>query len=249
MVSNDVNKQLEDTGSFNIFSDKKIEEPVKPVEERIIKDVEPVTKPVQEEPNNVIKYNSNDVDDSDIDKYNIFGSNVNSSFNRPSEISIGNEKANIAVATSSPLEDDEFTFDNLPKVENASIIQPNYASGTSVKTSDSSDYNIYNTIPDIMSNIKEEVKPAEVVKEETKNFVDSIEISKDKLESVSNKLNEYNVYNTTSVLTVEERREVVTSAPVVDKTNVNIDPDKIVINNSNAISDDQFFDDFFGDDE
>ena len=53
-------------------------------------------------------------------------------------------------------------FDNLPKVENASIIQPNYASGTSVKTSDSSDYNIYNTIPDIMSNIKEEVKPAEV---------------------------------------------------------------------------------------
>ena len=249
MVSNDVNKQLEDTGSFNIFSDKKIEEPVKPVEERIIKDVEPVTKPVQEEPNNVIKYNSNDVDDSDIDKYNIFGSNVNSSFNKPSEISIGNEKANIAVATSSPLEDDDFTFDNLPKVENASIIQPNYASGTSVKTSDSSDYNIYNTIPDIMSNIKEEVKPAEVVKEETKNFVDSIEISKDKLESVSNKLNEYNVYNTTSVLTVEERREVVTSAPVVDKTNVNIDPDKSVINNSNAISDDQFFDDFFGDDE
>ena len=249
MVSNDVNKKLEDTGSFNIFSDKKIEEPVKPVEERIIKDVEPVTKPVQEEPNNVIKYNSNDVDDSDIDKYNIFGSNVNSSFNRPSEISIGNEKANIAVATSSPLEDDDFTFDNLPKVENASIIQPNYASGTSVKTSDSSDYNIYNTIPDIMSNIKEEVKPAEVVKEETKNFVDSIEISKDKLESVSNKLNEYNVYNTTSVPTVEERREVVTSAPVVDKTNVNIDPDKIVINNSNAISDDQFFDDFFGDDE
>ena len=99
-----------------------------------------------------------------------------------------------------------------------------------------------------MSNIKEEVKPAEVVKEETKNFVDSIEISKDKLESVSNKLNEYNVYNTTSVPTVEERREVVTSAPVVDKTNVNIDPDKIVINNSNAISDDQFFDDFFGED-
>ena len=65
----------------------------------------------------------------------------------------------------------------------------------------------------------------------------------------ANKLNEYNVYNTTSVPTVEERREVVTSAPVVDKTNVNIDPDKIVINNSNAISDDQFFDDFFGDDE
>ena len=249
MVSNDVNKQLEDTGSFNIFSDKKIEEPVKPVEETIIKDVEPVTKSVQEEPNNIIKYNSNDVDDSDINKYNIFGNNVNSSFSRPSEISIGNEKANIAVATSSPLEDDDFTFDNLPKVENASIIQPNYASGTSVKTSDSSDYNIYNTIPDIMSNIKEEVKPAEVVKEETKNFVDSIEISKDKLESVSNKLNEYNVYSTTSVPTVEERREVVTSAPVVDKTNVNIDPDKIVINNSNAISDDQFFDDFFGDDE
>ena len=249
IASNDVNKQLEDTGNFNIFADKKFDEPIKASEEKVVKDVEPVSQPIQEEPKNVIKYNSSEVEDTEINKYNMFESTVNSSFNRPSEISIGKEKANIAVATSSPLEDDDFTFDNLPKVENASIIQPNYSSGTSVKTTESSDYNIYNTIPDIMSNIKDDVKTANVVKEETKNFVDSIEISKDKLETVSNKLNEYNVYNTNSVPIMEEPKVVSTFAPVVDKTNVNIDPDKIVINNSNAISDDQFFDDFFGDDE
>ena len=33
-----------------------------------------------------------------------------------------------------------------------------------------------------------------------------------------------------------------------EKPNVNIDPDKVVINNKNLISDDEFFDDFFGDD-
>ena len=32
-----------------------------------------------------------------------------------------------------------------------------------------------------------------------------------------------------------------------DKTNVNINPDTVVIDN-NVVSDDEFFDDFFGDD-
>ena len=240
-----------DVDGFNIFDNKK---------ETTIKDVTPEvrTEPkispklddtsefgiklpeIKEEPNGTIKYNSDT-----IDEFNIFGG---SRTNKPNEISIGNEKANIAVATSSPIDEDDFGFDTLPKVENASIIQPSYNSGTVVKTTDNSDYNIYNTVPNIMENIKQEINNDK--KEETKNYVDSFEISKDKLDNVTNKLNEYNVYNTT--IKSEDKSPVVatpSTQPIVEKTNVNVDPDKIVINSNNAISDDAFFDDFFGDDE
>ena len=194
-----------------------------------------------EKPNNKISYNSDTVDD-----FNIYGGS-RSYPTRPTEISIGNEKSNIAVATSSPVDDVDFAFDNLPKVENASIIQPNYSSGTVVKTNDNSDYNIYNNVPNIMENIKEDIKPVE-----PKNYVDSFEISKDKLNNVTDKLNEYNVYNssvTPNNSYASTENKVSTSTPVEEKTNVNVDPDKIVINGNNAISDDAFFDDFFGDDD
>ena len=84
--------------------------------------------------------------------YNIFG-NLSSSKedkevrNPMNEISIGNNKANIAVATSSPAED--FEFDLLPKVENADIITPSYSSGSVVKTTEDN-YNIFNTLPDLV---------------------------------------------------------------------------------------------------
>jgi hypothetical protein len=243
--------------NFNIFADKK---------EPVVKDIEPKMEipkefnnistevkndfssrlpEVKEEPNRSIRYNSDTVDD-----FNVFNSDSRMT-SRANEISIGNEKANIAVATSSPM-DDDFEYDSLPKVENASIIQPSYNSGTVVKTSENSDYNIYNNVPNLMENIKNDIKIDNVVKEETKEFVDSIEISKDKLSNVTNKLNEYNVYNTT--VKTEEIPKVVTqstvsSQPIVEKTNVNVDPDKIVINSNSPISDDAFFDDFFGDDE
>ena len=116
------------------------------------------------------------------------------------EISIGNEKANIAVATSSPVDDVDLDFGVLPKVENASIIQPSYSSGSVVKTSDDNQYNIYNTVPNIMDSIKEEIKNDEIVK----NNDD-------------------------------------------EKINVNVNPDNVVVKN-NIVSDDEFFDDFFGDD-
>ena len=181
---------------------------------------------------------------------NIFSSN---SFSKQNEISIGDEKAKIAVATSSPIEDDDFAFDSLPKVENASIIQPNYNSGTVVKTTDANNYNIFNDVPNIMETAKQDIKPIETNPVQTNQFVDSVEISKDKLSNVTEKLNDYNIYNKTvqPISSIEGTGNTISysTRPDVEKTNINVDPDKIVINNKNAISDDAFFDDFFGEDE
>lgn len=124
-------------------------------------------------------------------------------FDKPNNtaISIGNEKANIAIATSSP-EEEEFKFDELPKVETASVIKPNYNSGSVVKTETNNEFNIYNSVPNVFSSLKTETL------DDDKKALD------------------------------KEKEE---------KTNVNVDPDKIVINNNTTISDDEFFDDFFGD--
>ena len=82
------------------------------------------------------------------------------------------------------------------------------------------------------------------------------EISKDKLNNVTEKLNDYNIYNkpvqqSSMPISNESVGNTInySTRPDVEKTNVNVDPDKIVINNKNAISDDAFFDDFFGEDE
>ncbi|MBQ8659625.1 MAG: type IV secretory system conjugative DNA transfer family protein [Bacilli bacterium] len=131
------------------------------------------------------------------------------------EISFGSEKANIAVATSSPVDEDEFNFDDgLPKVEEASIIQPTYTSGSVVKTSDENEYNIYNTIPNIMNTVKD--------------------VSFEEVEDKSSKVD--------VIQSVEEKVEKKTIP-----TNVNINLEDVRVDNS-VITDDQFFDDFFGDD-
>ena len=149
--------------------------------------------------------------------------------NKENEISIGKEKANIAVATSSPNED--FEFDKLPKVEDADIITPSYASGSVVKANEES-YNIYDTIPDLMSKAKEEVKDSEVVKKEFTEFVETLP-KRDEVKVISSKN--------------EDKKEDTKSEVVEEKANVNIDADDVYID-SNVITDDQFFDDFFADD-
>ncbi len=144
------------------------------------------------------------------------------------DINISPDKANIAVATSSP-EEDDFEFETLPDVQNASIIQPTYNSGVVVKTTTTNNSNIYDKVPNIVSEVKDDIKTSNEVREETNNFVDSISVSKDKLDNITDKLNEYN-----------NKQED------TDKVNVNIDPDKITISD-NGVTDDEFFDDFFGD--
>ena len=207
-----------------------------------IKDVEPVSEKVDNHLDNLKT--------PDLDSFNIFNSSSSSSDG--SGITIGNEKANIAVATSSPVEDID-SYDTLPKVENASIIQPNYNSGTVVKT-EKDDYNIYNQVPDIMSSVKDEVKNEEEVKKEVNEFTSSTNIKPSvtsyKVGEKKNNTNDYNIYNTK----VESTKEVnnakinVNKPAESEKVNVNIDPDKVVINDNSVISDDEFFDDFFGDD-
>ena len=116
-------------------------------------------------------------------------------------------------------------------------------------------YNIYNDVPNLMENIKKDIE----VKEEY--VKDTIEISKDKVKEVSDKLNNYNIfeekpniikYNSNDAPDSDGKviryETEVKEQPKQDKPNVNVDPDKIVID-SNTISDDAFFDDFFGDDE
>ena len=212
------------------------------IKEEKIEDIKPIKPELNNEFNifNTSSFDFDDIKDKEEKKSN--------------EISLGVEKANVAVATSSPMDDDD-AFDILPKVESASIIKPNYNSNTVVKANEES-YNIYNDVPNLMENIKKDIEPKEEL------VKDTIEISKDKVQEVSNKLNSYNIFE-------EEKPNVIkynsNDAPDNDgrvikyetepnefvkqeKTNVNVDPDKIVID-SNTISDDAFFDDFFGDDE
>ena len=163
------------------------------------------------------------------ESYNIFSSlNKEPEEKVNNEVSIGKEKANIAVATSSPV--DDFEFDSLPKVENADMLMPSYSSGSVVKTNDDT-YNIYNTIPDIMSKAKDEIKDSESIKKEVEEFVDTLPKKKEEIEVLD-----------TNIEKLEEQ-------PVLneDKPNVNIREDEVYIDSS-VITDDQFFDDFFGDD-
>lgn len=258
---------LPQKGSLSLLDDRvgldnDLSSPVRD-EKPIVKDVEPLKDTKKEQLSmdtnpSMSPLNQNLFDNKKTeinDGFNIFGATSPSTMSTSpledtsSRISIGNEKANIAVATSSPMDDVDLGFDTLPKVENASIITPSYNSGTVVKPDDNNEYNIYNSIPNIMESVKEEIKPVEPVKMEKQGSVDSFEISKDKLHNVTNKLNDYNIYNQPVSQTVAKEKEEPSrvSEPVTEKINVNVDPDKIVINSNNAISDDEFFDDFFGD--
>ena len=129
--------------------------------------------------------------DSNFEGLNLYNSNIDNG-----EISMGSEKANIAVGQASPEYDDLELYDSLPKVETDAVLQPKVHSGEIIKPEES-ESDLYGSVPNIMFTIKKEDKDREEVKE--------------------------------------------------NDTNVNIDPDKVIIDD-NVISDDEFFDDFFGDD-
>ena len=74
-----------------------------------------------------------------------------------------------------------------------------------------------------------------------------MEISKDKLPEVVEKIDEFNVYNKKVESSAVNEKSSVIIENLEEKPNINIDPDKVSVNN-NVISDDEFFDDFFGED-
>ena len=247
-VSNNSNKLLGDLPEKNEFEfDFDLPE-IKEIPKEEKEDINPI-KEVETKKNSGLNNEFNIFNTSSFNLAN------ESNHNKNNGISIGNEKANIAVATSSPLEDDD-SYDALPKVENASIIKPNYNANTVVKANEES-YNIYNDVPNLIENIKNNI-------EDDKYVDDTISVTPEKAKDVSNKLNSYNIfgsadesnvikYNSKSVMgtnndAIKYNTNKDNSNEVIEKTNINIDPDKIVID-SNTISDDAFFDDFFGEDE
>ncbi len=184
--------------------------------------------------------------------FNIFSNTTE--YPKP-EINVSNDLSNIAVATSSPVEDDDYDFSSgLPKVENVDVLKPNYSTNN-VKTVDNSEkYNIYNTIPNIMENLKDDVKNADDIRDETDKFVDSIprvETSQDRLRTSNERLNNnLNIYNQNIMPSQPEvlDEKIQPKVEVLEeKPNVNMSVDDVK-NDNNIISDDEFFDDFFGDD-
>ena len=186
-------------------------------------------------------------------------------FDQPrEENSSTSDLTNVAVATSSPIDEDEFdNVGRLPKVERPSMIQPNYNSSDRVVPVADNSHDLRDNVPNIMNDIKEDIKTSDEIKEETKEFVDSIPktvVSRDKAEEIKQKLNSgINVYDTTANTIqavndtyVEPVREVVEPAieqvrdVVPERANVNISADNVKVND-NVVSDDEFFDDFFGD--
>ena len=94
-----------------------------------------------------------------------------------------------------------------------------------------------------MSTVKEEVKDSEIIKKEVDEFVDTLPKVEIKHED------EYETLDfTTSIKPVfEEKVEEKKEDKKEEKANVNINADDVYIDSS-VITDDQFFDDFFGDD-
>ena len=185
-----------------------------------------------------------------------------SMFDEPKEENNGSDISNVAVATSSPFDEDDFdNLDSLPKVERPSMIQPNLQVNDRIIPVDNKENNeLIESVPNIMDNIKDDIKTSDEIQQETQEFVQSIPktvVSREKAEEIKQKLNSnINVYTEPVQQKVEEVhdkyvepvKEVVTE--VVNETperpNVNISADSVKVND-NVISDDEFFDDFFGD--
>jgi len=128
------------------------------------------------------------------------------------------EKPKVAVAFSSPANEEYLDDDiDLPKVENTTILTP--STNGKITRTESNNYQKNNLFKVDTSDIKR----ANEIKEETKDFINSIETSKDQIDKEYEKLEEE------------------------QKTNVNLNPDEVEIND-NMVTDDEFFDDFFADD-
>ena len=251
----------------------------------------------KEEP--VKKSQLNLYDDYDEVKVPDVSFNLNSSLNN-NEISLGKEKANVAVAVSSP-NDDYFKFEELPKVEDAEIVKPSYPSGVVVTTGeDNKAYDMYTSLPksvkystadlktsdddvkvfedkkkelfdndvvDYSNSINNTVKDYsntinDTVKDYSSSVNDTVKDYSNQIDNISSAYNEVrkdvrevkdntvdiknNIVNTYQQ--VDNTINKVQNSVNEDKVNVNIDPDSVKVDSS-VISDDEFFDDFFGDDE
>ncbi len=163
----------------------------------------------------------------------------------PSEmpkIDVDTSTPNIAVATKSPIEEEDFIEDTIPKAQNADLINPIYLD-TNIKVDNSLDDSI------------------EALGDVTEKVVDTVETLKDTANDVSNTVNNTNqevldlkqrIQNNLARLeseasTTEKPVDNNTTLQPENKANVNIDADSVVVNNNN-ITDDEFFDDFFGED-
>jgi ElaB/YqjD/DUF883 family membrane-anchored ribosome-binding protein len=183
-------------------------------------------------------------------------------FDEPKEEeNVNNDISNVAVATSSPFDEDDFdNMDRLPKVERPAIVQPNININDRIIPVENKETNdLYDSVPNIMDNIKEDIKTSNEIKEETQEFVDSIPktvVSREKAEEIKQKLNSgINVYSEPVKEVKEVHKEYVepvkevvnnTVNNVSERPNVNISADNVAVKD-NVISDDEFFDDFFGD--
>lgn len=232
---------------------KEVDLPLKSeVKEAKVEEVKPIT-----DANDSLNHNYNILNNNKIENTNSFNIFSSSTEYKKPEINVNNDLSNIPVATSSPIEDDDFDFGTgLPKVENVDVLKPNYSSNN-VKTVDNSEnYNIYNTIPNIMETLKEDVKNASDIKNETDKFVDSIarsSISQDTMKESNERLNSnLNIYSQNvqpvSQEVLDTEKKVQPKIEVLDdKPNVNMSVEDVA-SDDNIISDDEFFDDFFGDD-
>ena len=174
------------------------------------------------------------IEDVNLNNFNIFDNPITKAPNI--ELKNSTDKPKIAVATSSPVDEEDFKFEALPKVEQASVITPTYNSGSIITPNDTNNYNIYNSVPNIMDNAKENIK----------NY-SSNEVPK--IDNEKNQFNNYNIFNDNVTVkpVTDSNQNTNLQEKNIEKPNVNIDPDKIIINSNNTISDDEFFDDFFGD--
>ena len=152
------------------------------------------------------------------------------------KINIDTPTPNIAVATKSPIEEEEFINDTIPKAEEADLINPIYLD-TNIRVDSSLD------------------KPIEEVLNTTQNISNTVETVKDTATAVTNSVNNTNqevidlkqrIQNNLAKMESEAATTSTPTPPAENKANVNIDADSVVVNN-NAITDDEFFDDFFGD--
>ena len=155
------------------------------------------------------------------------------------KINIDTPTPNIAVATKSPVEEEEFINDNLPKAEEADLINPIYLD-SNIRVDNSLEANSSDSI-NIDSGISSNVDS-----KNTLNTKDSIENNQEVIDlkqRIQNNLARIEKENQNNQTTHEENTNKVEGT----KANVNIDADSVVVNNNNPITDDEFFDDFFGD--
>ncbi len=144
------------------------------------------------------------------------------------KIKIDTATPNVAIATKSPIDEDDFSLDDsLPEAQNADLINPAYLNEAPIKVDSSLENTNMNEIVHDYDN-KEEVKATITPQESTPSEADAL---KQRIQ--------------TNITRMENEGKIEVNTT---KANVNIDADSIEVKNNSVITDDEFFDDFFGDD-